>query len=816
MRKLTNLLLLFCFIPIILNAQQKNDNIISALVKTQLENEFTTEELNMLQLKVNNFHQSKQSNLEHYYFRQTVNDIEIVGTESSLHLKADGDIFRINNRCAKGFTAMSKSSTVPRLSPIQAVEAAGRHLWYTDLGNLEILEHSILTNRSQKVSKGKLSRREIPLKLVYQLTSEGDIILAWDLSIYETKKEEWWSMRVDAKTGEVIAKDSWMAHCNFKHEDGAHKCTKHGDHPHVEIPSETNTQLENTGFVGGYRVFALPLAHPGEGGRTLVNNPDNAIASPFGWHDTNGAVGSEFTITRGNNVHAYDSGNNSGYSPDGGSGLAFDFPLDLNQDPELFEDAALTNLFYWNNIAHDVLYQYGFDETSGNFQENNYGNSGAGSDYVNARSQVSLWCNATFGTPADGSNPTMNMYICNGRDGDFSNLVILHEYGHGLSNRLTGGPGTSSCLNNAEQMGEGWSDYLGLILTMKSGDQGVDGRPVGDWLFNNPAGIRPYPYSTNMAINPHTYANSFSGTSQPHGIGSVWCAMIWEMTWDLIAQYGFDADVYTGTGGNNIALQLVVEGMKLQPCSPGFVDGRDAILAADQALYGGANHCLIWNAFAKRGLGISADQGSSSNRSDGSEAFDLPDPCDGGGPCLADLTLNGVESGSITHQVSNSITSTQTITPTADVTYHAGNLITLKPGFIAQAGTDFLAKIETCRNFNKSANESIAQQQEPYEYEVPQQANNRLNTVDALTGLAAAPNPFRSTTTLTFQLKENVIADLSIYDINARVIKRLFTGNLVQGNHEFVWSSKDVPPGVYIARLVHGDQLKTIRIVLSK
>jgi uncharacterized repeat protein (TIGR01451 family) len=99
------------------------------------------------------------------------------------------------------------------------------------------------------------------------------------------------------------------------------------------------------------------------------------------------------------------------------------------------------------------------------------------------------------------------------------------------------------------------------------------------------------------------------------------------MTWKLIDEYGFDPDIYNGTGGNNIAMALVVEGLKQQPCSPGFVDGRDGILMADQLLFNGANQCLIWEAFANRGLGFSADQGSSNNRSDGTEAFDMPPSC---------------------------------------------------------------------------------------------------------------------------------------------------------------------------------------------
>ena len=69
---------------------------------------------------------------------------------------------------------------------------------------------------------------------------------------------------------------------------------------------------------------------------------------------------------------------------------------------------------------------------------------------------------------------------------------------------------------------------------------------------------------------------------------------------------------------------MVIDGLKGQACSPGFEDGRNAILEADTTLSGGDNGDIIWNVFARRGMGYSADQGSTNNRSDGSEAFDLP------------------------------------------------------------------------------------------------------------------------------------------------------------------------------------------------
>ena len=55
-----------------------------------------------------------------------------------------------------------------------------------------------------------------------------------------------------------------------------------------------------------------------------------------------------------------------------------------------------------------------------------------------------------------------------------------------------------------------------------------------------------------------------------------------------------------------IAVQLVLDGMKLQPCRPSFFDARDAIIAADRTLTGGENVCELWAGFASRGLGVDA------------------------------------------------------------------------------------------------------------------------------------------------------------------------------------------------------------------
>ncbi len=219
-------------------------------------------------------------------------------------------------------------------------------------------------------------------------------------------------------------------------------------------------------------------------------------------------------------------------------------------------------------------------------------------------------------------------------DGSMDNGIIAHEFAHGISNRLTAGPTNTGCLGNpsigsreeGEQMGEGWSDFFSLVVTVEPGDLGTDARGIGNYALRNPvdgSGIRSYPYSTDMTINPVTYYDTYNA-SVPHGVGQVWCSMLWDMYWLFVDRYGWSEDFIHGDKGNNKAIQLVMDGMKMQPCNPGFVDGRDAILSADLMINDGDNQDIIWEAFARRGLGQNASQGISDLVADGKEDYSIP------------------------------------------------------------------------------------------------------------------------------------------------------------------------------------------------
>ncbi|MCH2023672.1 MAG: T9SS-dependent M36 family metallopeptidase [Saprospiraceae bacterium] len=778
MKRYFNLLMIILLWNFTLFAQSPKETIQEFLNKNYLEQGLAKTDIT--NWKITNQSTSKQSGVNYVYIQQQIHDIDISNGIANFAIK-DGKIYSMGNRLVNNLEQKANFSS-PSINPLEAIELAVKHLNIESPINLKINE--VINTKEYICNDGGISKENIPVKLMYFSTADEKLRLIWDLSIYTIDAQHWWSVKIDAQNGELLDKNDWVVHCNFDHSPFK-KCTHHR-----HIPTKTKHFIKEEIVLAPdqYTVFALPIESPSHGAISTVTNPADSVASPYGWHDTNGSTGAEYTITRGNNVYAYeDIGDNDspGFSPDGGATLEFNFPYNPANAPSAYQSTAITNLFYMNNMMHDIWYHYGFDEASGNFQVNNYGNGGVDDDYVLAEAQDGGGTNnANFATPTDGNNPRMQMYlwssggssggsyldvnspsgiagsysatdatygpglpsspitadvvlieddvtpindgcdnitnnsqlsgkivmidrgnctfvakvesaqnegalaviivnnvatgpiqmggtsnninipsimisqndgntikaqmanttvnatISNGgavsstKDGDLDNGIIAHEYGHGISTRLTGGASNSNCLSNAEQMGEGWSDWFGLMLTIEPGDQGSDIRGIGTYATNqatNGPGIRPAPYSTNFAVNPYTYgeSNNTGQISQPHGVGFIFATVLWDLNWALIANYGgtADPDFIYGTGGNNIAMQLVIEGLKLQPCSPGMIDGRDAILQADQLLYNGVHQCLIWNVFANRGFGYSASQGSASSRSDQTEAFDLPPIC---------------------------------------------------------------------------------------------------------------------------------------------------------------------------------------------
>src|SRR5262245_3607550 len=559
---------------------------------------------------VTDFYSDNDTGIGHVYLRQQVNGLEVDSADLSVTVTASGQVLSVGGGFVPGLNTSAGPNTyasMPDIGPLEAVERAAHEL------NISLTSEPIIVNsaggpdQATTVSAPDLSLDDIPARLHYVPTQDGQAILAWQLIVRTPNGDNWFDLSIAAtrasqsQYGSLVSLNDWVEHAT-------------------------------------YNFIPPPNESPQDGGFAIVTDPADATASPFGWHDTNGVVGAEFTDTRGNNVDApldRDANNVPDPSPprpDGGASLDFSgFTFDPLQQPTVLQNqnVAQENLFVLNNIIHDIHYKYGFTEAAGNFQVNNYGRGGVGNDAVQADAQDGAGTNnANFATPPDGSAPRMQMFLFTSttpqRDGDLDNDIIIHEYGHGVSNRLTGGPSNSNALTALQSggMGEGWSDWDALMFLQRPTDTQNGGYGMGTYVLGQPptgTGIRTYKYSYDMSVDPHTFNDFGAISTEVHYAGEIWASTLWDMNWLLINKLGYDSDIYTGyTGsgaggaGNKLALQLVMDAMKLQPANPSFINARDAILAADDALRGGADRCEVWTVFARRGLGQFASTASSS------------------------------------------------------------------------------------------------------------------------------------------------------------------------------------------------------------
>jgi extracellular elastinolytic metalloproteinase len=551
---------------------------------------------------------SRLSGATHIYLRQTFRGIPVYQGLLQVNVNREGRILSVHNAFFPGLASAVRAAR-PALPAREALDRALVHLGIRSPRAPEVLAKTGGARAATVLRHRGAALNDVTAELVWLPMTAGDIRLTWNFQIEPPGGEHYYDFNVDAATGEVVTRFDWVEAADFRVYAEP-----------IESPQHTT-----------------PL--PPADARTLVVSPEDPVASPAGWLGT-GSVSMD-----GNNVHACAdrNGNNTcdPGEPSCGPSLVCDFPLDLESDPSSSIPAAVTNLFYWTNHVHDLQYQYGFDEESGNFQNDTFGRGGKGSDSLFADAQDGADhnsnCNAFFTVTPDGLHPRMQMYTCSRgnpeRDGSLDNGVIVHELGHGIAGRQIAGPSNAGCLVNPQSASEGVSDWLALVYTAEPGDQGGDLRGIGTYLIAlaPDATIRPQPYSTDPAVNTYSY-ESIDGLAFPHGIGSVWAQAAWEMYWALVDAHGFEPDLLDfdlddpAEAGNKRALFYVNEGFKDTPCHPTFLDHRDAILSVAADTFGGEDVCLLWRTFAAFGLGTDADShGPGSTKP--TNGFSVPPEC---------------------------------------------------------------------------------------------------------------------------------------------------------------------------------------------
>ena len=317
-----------------------------------------------------------------------------------------------------------------------------------------------------------VSRQNITAQLMWvpiqetknKSTSVSKVRLTWQVYIIPKIASDYWLVRVDAADNNILGMDNFTVYCNWDapgHDKATCSDVDHKNYTATEdiisnnlFDFKTVTQSSNElpaspAIVNSatYRVIPFPAEspnHPG-GAHALRADPWNAApgnATSLKWHT--GAGGTNYDYSRGNNVWAYEDRTppaNTGTVAKSAPSTTTPDPLTFNYTPDFTvaptqttpvqnQQFNITNLFYWNNIIHDVMYQYGFNEVTGNFQDDNQGRGGLGNDHVNAEAQDAGGTNnANFGTPVDGQSGTMQMFLWTtatpNKDGDVDNGVVV-------------------------------------------------------------------------------------------------------------------------------------------------------------------------------------------------------------------------------------------------------------------------------------------------------------------------------------------------------------------------------------------------------
>ncbi|MCY2959676.1 MAG: M36 family metallopeptidase [Planctomycetota bacterium] len=573
--------------------------------------------------------ETAHNGMRHLTWKQRHEGVKIAGCELRANLTERGEIVNLSStlipRPEEGFQPSPQ-----RVSDFEAVllAASSVGITITNAPNAAGAPAGAERRREWVGSPDFRADDALTTEFTWFPRTRGELRPAWLVTIPEIGIGNTYDVTIDATDGTVLRR--WN-HLHFA-AGGTQPITMRVFTSDSPAPGSPGNPTPN-----GFQFPLVPTQ------LVTITGAQVAPWSPNGWIDDNG------NETLGNNVDAHTDLNADNVAdlprPSGTPARTFDFAIDTTQAPSTYRPGAVTQVFYLANRYHDRLMELGFDEAAKNFQATNFSAQGVGGDRVLADCQDGSGTNnANFGTNGtDGGTGRMQMYVFSGptpdRDGDLDADIVFHELTHGTSIRLLDGTASGE---QAGGMGEGWGDFFGLCLNSEPTDDPNGVYATGGWTVyqlsggfaeNYYFGIRRFPYTTDLNKNPQTFADidpaqqnyppaiprsTLIGNTadEVHNVGEVWCVTLWEARAGLIGA--------NGPSGNDLIQQLVVDGLKLSPGTPSFVQARDAILQADLVANGGVNLGVLWNAFAKRGLGASATAPAGTTTTGVVEAFDTP------------------------------------------------------------------------------------------------------------------------------------------------------------------------------------------------
>jgi subtilase family serine protease len=529
--------------------------------------------------------------------RQFVQGIRVFGADVRVYLTPAGEIVRVTSSAARGGAA----APAVTLTPEQAARIAAADIRPELEAPSRVLRGSDGLDRRTMLHRGGFAA-DVEAALVW-FPAQGSLHLAWQVLVEPPGFAQKYDVLIDAATGELLYRRNRVLYTQ-----GSGRV----------LQSDT-TRARDARLADEHPAGAT-ASGPGDapnGCPPLTNHITRSLTTPF--RDPSTVLFGTGRL-EGNNAHVFRGADGvdavSGTTQADGSRL-FDFPFGS-------AGSAETHLFFAVNFLHDFFYDLGFDEASGNFQQDNLGRGGAGGDSLHALARADGRNNASFEPRPEGESPIMSMFLFDGEgcwssdvdddgladlDGDFDSDIVIHEFHHGVSWRLN--PEFTGV--EADAMGEGGGDFFAYSI---NGDTRLAEYAVPG------VGIRE--------VNGRTYGSWwcwYGLLCEPHDNGEIWANVLW----DLRERFRVDAVRGSQASGVNEAHQLYLDALKLSPPSPTMLDMRDAVLLADALRNPGAptstNYCRIWETFGGRGMGLNATDTQDNGFNQVGADFTVPSAC---------------------------------------------------------------------------------------------------------------------------------------------------------------------------------------------
>ena len=601
----------------------------------------------------------------HLRWQQVVRGIPAYDNDLRVNVDGDGRVINVLGTPRHG---LSVDSVSPALSAARALDALQRNVGVSR--DVRVTSTASNARRTTRFSTGDMAR----------LVLFGDVRsvrLAWHLT-YDAGPAAWYDAVVDATTGRVLRRANLVKGVDASVFDNYPGAPRGGEQRTVSL----DAYLSDT-----TRLFG-PFAHT--------------------WSDVNDSSGSAGVeapsvgedVEPGPYAQTDFTAENAGGACLATARCSWNRTVPNSWQANRRQNAVQAHWYTSHFHDHLAAAPISFNSAAGNFEDADrvLVQTDDGATTAGGLPNAAHVDNANFGTPPDGQSPRMQMYLfmhdatptaSGGQRSPFRDAnggdhaaIVYHEYTHGLSNRLITDADGAGALNSPQSaaMGEGWSDWYAEDLVVAEGHEVDTEAPgeidIGRYVDAVPHQIRTQgmdcavgadaaacpgavaPRGGTAGSGGYTYgdfAKVRASGAQEHGDGEIWGETLWDLR---------------GALGSATAQAIITEGMRLTPPEPSFLDARNAILQADQALFGGVHAAGIWGAFSARGMGFFAGT---------EDAFDVAPVESFAPPPAADAP---------TGQISGRVTDLDSGRPLEGIVVGVGGLATAPSAFTATTAAD--------------------------------------------------------------------------------------------------------------------------------